>query len=120
MPGRETAHAPWWLMIDCAKSAREQNRYKNSAHDPSPGLPRLARVCRYLAVSRKPVSCYAFRVELGLKRLASAVQLRPWPPYFSIMSPFLVPISPRTYCTLLLRLLNRSTTLFVDSGTNCM
>ena len=31
-----------------------------SAHDPSPGLVRLLRICRCLAASRKPVSSYRF------------------------------------------------------------
>jgi hypothetical protein len=83
--------------------------------------------CRYLQVLGSPTCPCKFLKTLvihTLKRLASAVQLRPWPPYFQYVTqlalPFLVPISPKTYCTLLLRLLNRSTTLFCDSGTNCM
>ena len=34
--------------------------------------------------------------------------------------PFLVPISPKTYWILSLKLLRRSTTLLCDSGTNCV
>jgi hypothetical protein len=33
------------------------------AHDPSPRLLGLARICKYLAVSRKPVSGYRFRLN---------------------------------------------------------
>jgi hypothetical protein len=33
---------------------------ETTAHDPSPGSLGLARICRYLAVSRKPVSSCRF------------------------------------------------------------
>jgi hypothetical protein len=56
-----------------------------------------------------------FTCPISRRILASAVQLRPWSPCFPCVTqvalPFLVPISPKTYCTVLLRLLSRSATV---------
>jgi len=47
----------------------------------------IGPACTYLQVLGSLPQTYKWlwvQVELGLKRLASAVQLRPWPPHLSI------------------------------------
>jgi hypothetical protein len=59
-------------------------------HDPrllvrssSPHSVRLAATYKYLAVPTCPCKFLKTLVIHTLKRLASAVQLRPWPPHFT-------------------------------------
>jgi hypothetical protein len=54
IPTLTTASSPLGVIADPLLGTRIGTR--SSAHDPSPGLLRIARICRCLAVSRKPVS----------------------------------------------------------------
>jgi hypothetical protein len=64
-------HSDWHLLV--LKTSHDRIAARNSAHDPSPGLPRLIRICRYLAVSRKPVGSYRFRLNKVRKGWRPAV-----------------------------------------------
>jgi hypothetical protein len=47
----------------------------------------LVRPLKYLRSPPKPLKFLKLQFNLALKRLASAVQLRPWPPYFKGLKP---------------------------------
>src|SRR2546427_4976546 len=53
------------------------------AQDPSPRQARLSRTLKDLRSHLRPVKSLQILI---LKRLASAVQLRPWPPHFKELS----------------------------------
>ena len=55
-------------------------------HGNHPRSIRLARVFQCLAVPRQPLKLLETLEIRVLKRLASAVQLRPWPPHFQSLS----------------------------------
>jgi hypothetical protein len=52
-----------------------------STHDFHP-FSCLSRLLKYLGGHLKSLKLFKTQHNVALKRLASAVQLRPWPPYF--------------------------------------
>jgi hypothetical protein len=52
------------------------------AQDPSPRHTRRSRTLKDLRSHLRPVKSLQILINARLKRLASAVQLRPWPPSF--------------------------------------
>ena len=62
---------------------RNPSRVTFSAHDSSPRFERLSRLIKYLSSHLRPVKSLQIQLADKLKRLASAVRFRPWPPFFS-------------------------------------
>ena len=63
------------------------NVHERITHGDHPRSFRLARIFQCLAVPWQPLK-YLETLEIRvLKRLASAVQLRPWPPHFKGLKP---------------------------------
>jgi hypothetical protein len=63
--GGAAEEANKWLAVPkcLANTMGARDSVFHSAHDPSPRLVRLVRICRNLAVSRKPVSSCWFRLN---------------------------------------------------------
>src|SRR6266511_2064297 len=53
-----------------------------STHDFHPRFACLSRLLKYLGGHLKSLKLLRLQHNVDLKRLAPAVQLRPWPPYF--------------------------------------
>jgi len=70
-------------------------------HGNHPRSKSLARIFQCLAVPQQPLKLLETLEIRVLKRLASAVQLRPWPPHFkgfsSLSAKLLSPLSVRCY-----------------------
>jgi hypothetical protein len=69
--------------------------HKRITHGNHPLSFRLARIFQWLAVPRQPMKLLETLETRVLKRLASAVQLRPWPPHFKRLKSNLRNSSPQ-------------------------
>ena len=58
----------------------------HSTHDFHPRFVCLSRLLKYLGGHLKTLKLFKLQHNVDLKRLASAVQLRPWPPRFQSLA----------------------------------
>jgi hypothetical protein len=63
------------------------SRIAVSTHDFHPRFSCLSRLLKYLGGHLKSLKLFKTQHNVALKRLASAVQLRPWPPHFKGLKP---------------------------------
>src|ERR1700730_820107 len=73
-------------MVGSTRGRLARIRELHSEPDFHPRFVCLSRLLKYLGGHLKSLKLYKTRHNVALKRLASAVQLRPWPPSFQSVS----------------------------------